>query len=217
MKKIAILMALISGTTFHSIAMAAEKMIEVQSFTAVNAQKGINIRIKCAATSSLKVKGIQSSIDKLDITHNGDTLSLINDAVKKDIPLTKALDITLYTDNPLNTLATKAGVKMKVDACAINNERLEVSGEMGSKIDVAGKTKHLDLNLNMGAIFNKTSQKFSADSAKVSLSMGANAFLCHIPKITGNLTTGTRISVDKKAIVKTTDNFASEISTDSCS
>ncbi|MDC9595127.1 GIN domain-containing protein, partial [Xenorhabdus sp. IM139775] len=198
-------------------AMAAEKTIEVQGFSAVDAQKGINITIKCAATSSLKVKGMQSSIDKLNITHNGDTLSLINDAVKKDSLLTKALDITLYTDHPLNTLVTKTGVKMEVDACAIDNEKLEVSGEMGSKIDIAGKTKQLDLNLNMGAVFNKVSQKFSADSAKVYLSMGANASLCHIPKITGNLTTGTHISVDKKSIVKTTDNFASKISTDSCS
>ncbi|OTA20363.1 hypothetical protein Xbed_01589 [Xenorhabdus beddingii] len=216
MRKIAILVALISGATFHP-AMAAEKTIEVQSFTAVNVQKGVNLTIKCAATSSLKVKGMQSSIDELDVNHDGNTLRLINEANKNNNLISSAIDITLYTDKPLNNLFTKSGVKTKVDACAVDGENLEISGQMGSKIDVAGKTKHLNLTLEMGAVFNKTSQKFSADSANVNLSMGASAFLCHITNITSSLTAGTKIFVDKNAVVKTIDNFASGISTDVCS
>ncbi|WP_237387117.1 GIN domain-containing protein [Xenorhabdus sp. Sc-CR9] len=216
MKKIAIFMALISGTTFHS-AIAAEKIVELQKVTGVNAQKGINLTIKCAANPSLKVKGLQSAIDKLDINHDENILSLINNANNKDNVFSQGLDITLYTNQPLNNLTTKQGVKVKVAACAVNSERLEVTGEMGSKIDVEGHTKHLDLGLDMGAVFNNSSQKFSADSAQVSLSRGAKAFLCHIPEITGNLTAGTSISVDKNTVVKTRNNLASEISTDSCS
>ncbi|MBD2811106.1 DUF2807 domain-containing protein [Xenorhabdus sp. Vera] len=216
MKKIAIFMALISGATFHS-AIAAEKIVELQKVTGVNAQKGINLTIKCAATPSLKVKGLQSAIDKLDINYDENMLSLINNANNKDNIFSQGLDITLYTNQPLNNLTIKQGVKVKVAACAVNSERLEVTGEMGSKIDVEGHTKHLDLGLNMGAVFNNSSQKFSADSAQVSLSMGAKASLCHIPEITANLTAGASISVDKNTVVKTRNNLASEISTDSCS
>ncbi|MEQ1961590.1 DUF2807 domain-containing protein [Xenorhabdus khoisanae] len=216
MKKVAILVALISGTTLPP-AIAAEKTIEMQSFTSVNAQNGIALTIKCATTPSLKAKGTQSSINKLNISRDNDTLNLINEGAKEDNSLTSGVKITLYTDKPLKNLSTKSGVKMEVDACAVDSENLAVSGEMGSKIDVAGKTKYLDLTLGMGAVFNKNAQKFSANSAKVNLNMGASASLCHIPKITGSLTAGTQIFVDEDAVVKTTDNFASEISTDACS
>ncbi|MDX7998187.1 hypothetical protein FE394_02985 [Xenorhabdus sp. Reich] len=216
MKKIAILVALLSGAVFNP-AIAAVKTIELQSFTALNAQKGINLIIKCAENPSLKVKGTQSAIDKLNINNDAGTLNLFNETTKKDNILSQTLDITLYTNNPLNNLSTKAGIKIKVDTCAVDSEKMAISGAMGSKIDVEGKTKHLDLNLAAGAVFNQTSAKFSADSAKVDLSMGAHASLCHIPQITGSLTAGTKIDVDKKADVKITNNFASEISTDSCS
>ncbi|AOM42707.1 GIN domain-containing protein [Xenorhabdus hominickii] len=215
MKKTAIFLALISGATFHP-ALAAEKNIDLKNFTAVNAQKGIKLMIQCAETPSIKVKGTNSAINKLYISQDGNTLNLINEAAKKDNVLSQAVKITLYTNQPLNNLTTKAGVKVTIPACAVDSEQLEVSGEMGSKINIEGKTKHLDLVLNMGAMFNELPQNFSADSAKIHLSMGAKAFLCNIPKITGNLTAGTQIAVNKQAVVKTTDNFASEILRTSC-
>ncbi|PHM36742.1 hypothetical protein Xmau_04105 [Xenorhabdus mauleonii] len=212
MKKITIVAALLSGAVFNP-ALAAEKTVELQSFTAINAQKGINLTIKCAEKTSLKVKGTQSAIDKLNINYDDNKLNLLNEY---DNILSKAVDITLYTNNPLNNLSTMAGVKMKVDTCAVDSENLAVSGMMGSSINIAGKTKHLDLNLEAGADFNQTSTQFSADTANIKLSMGAQAALCHIPQITGNLTAGTSIEVSKNANVKITNNFASEISRDNC-
>ncbi|MBD2793952.1 GIN domain-containing protein [Xenorhabdus szentirmaii] len=216
MKKLAILMAFISGAAFHS-AMAAEKTVKLQKFTGVNAQKGIKLTIKCADASSLNVKGPQSAINKLDINFDGNMLNLINEANNKNNRFSESLDITLYTNQPLNNISTKQGVKATVAACAVNSEKLKVTGEMGSQIDVEGQTKHLGLELNMGAIFNEPAQKFRADSAQISLSMGAKASLCHIPNITGYLTAGASISVDKDAVVKIKDNITSHVSTISCS
>ncbi|MDX7985927.1 hypothetical protein FE392_01060 [Xenorhabdus sp. 12] len=216
MKKIAILATLFSGALFNS-AMAAEKTVELQNFTALSAEKGIKLTIKCAEKSSLTAKGAQSAIDKLDISYDANTLNLSNESNENDNILTKTVTITLYTNKPLNNLSTMSGVKMDVDACAVGSENLTVSGMMGSAITIEGKTKHLDLNLEAGAVFNQTSTKFSADSAKIKLSMGARASLCHIPEITGNLTAGTKVDVSEEANVKIKSNFASEISRDNCS
>ncbi|MFD3241090.1 GIN domain-containing protein [Rahnella perminowiae] len=217
MKKITLALALLGGITSTS-AFAAEKTFPLEAFNSVEVRQGINLTIKCAATPSMVVTGSEDTLNKLKVTNASHALLLINDAAENDRFVSHTLDITLYTSAPLNSLAGKAGVKITAPACAVDPSKLAVSGSMGADIQAEGKTAELNLDLAMGGTFNKKPREFTAESANVRMSMGAESSLCHIPKIQGTLAAGARISVSTSAQVDTgaASAFASEISTSGC-
>ncbi|HHA1787642.1 TPA: DUF2807 domain-containing protein [Enterobacter ludwigii] len=204
---------------FCTLSHAAEKTVSVEPFTAVSAQQGINLTVKCAATPSMVISGSQETMNKLRVSNNSGTLLLDNQAAENDRFVSHTLDITLYTNHPLNALSGKAGVKIDVAACAVSPEQLTVTGSMGTDIRAEGKTNELRLELAMGGTFNRKSTDFSAKSAAVRMSMGAESSLCNVPKITGTLAAGARLAVSKSTDIDTgaASTFASDISTSGCS
>ena len=217
MKKTLLTLTLLASVTC-STAFAAEKTFPLEAFSAVEARQGINLTIKCAATPSMVVSGSQDTLNKLKVTQNNHALLLVNDAAENDGFISHTLDITLYTSGPLNSLAGRAGVKIAAPACAVDPSTLAISGSMGTEIRAEGKTTELNLDLAMGGSFNKKPQDFTAESANVRMSMGAESSLCHIARIQGTLAAGARVSVSASAQVDTgaTSTFASEISNAGC-
>lgn len=211
-------LALLAGTTAYA-AVASEKTFALTAFNSVEVRQGINLSIKCAATSSMVVSGAPETLSKLQVTTNNKALLLVNAAAENDRFVTHALDITLYTSEPLTGLACKAGVKIVAPACAVAPSKLAVAGSMGTDIQVEGKTGELALDLAMGGTFNKKPLPFIAEVANVRMSMGAESSLCNIPRINGSLSAGARMAVSPSAQVDTgaTGSFASEISTSDCS
>ncbi|QWA13215.1 DUF2807 domain-containing protein [Sodalis ligni] len=201
-----------------SSALAAEKTFPLEPFTSVEVRQGINLSIKCAATPSMVVSGSQETLNKLRITADNHALLLVNNAAENDRFVSGTLDITLYTNGPLRGLTGKAGVKITAPACAVDRSKLAVSGSMGADIQVEGKTDELTLDLAMGGSFNKKPRPFTADAANVRMSMGAESSLCHIPRISGSLSAGARMSVSPSAQVDigAAGSFASEVSTSDC-
>lgn len=218
MNTLKLMLSLLASTTGYS-ALAAEKTFALDPFSRVEVRQGINLTIKCAATSSMVVSGSADTLDKLQVTTNNQALSLVNDAADNVRLGSRTLDITLYTSKPLTGLAGKAGIKIVAPACAVDQSRLTVAGSMGTDIQIAGKTGELVLDLAMGSTFNKHPLPFIAQVANVRMSMGAESSLCHIPRINGSLSAGARMSVSPSAQVDTgaTGSVASEISTSDCS
>ncbi|ATE77678.1 MULTISPECIES: GIN domain-containing protein [Pseudomonas] len=218
MNTMKLMLALLASTTSYT-ALAAEKAFPLTAFSSVEVRQGINLSIKCAATSSMVVSGSADTLSKLQVTTNNKALLLVNDAAENDRFVSRSLDITLYTSAPLTGLTGKAGVKIVAPACAVDQSRLAVAGSMGTDIQIEGKTGELALDLSMGGTFNKKPLPFTADVANVRMSMGAESSLCHIPRINGSLSAGARMSVSPSAQVDTgtTGSFASEISTSDCS
>lgn len=218
MNTMKLMLALLASTTGYS-ALAAEKNFPLNAFSSVEVRQGINLSIKCAATSSMVVSGSANTLDKLQVTTNNQALLLINDAAENDRFVSHTLDITLYTSKPLTGLTGKAGIKIVAPACAVDQSKLTVAGSMGTDIQIEGKTGELVLDLAMGGTFNKKPLPFTAQVANVRMSMGAESSLCHIPRINGSLSAGARMSVSPTAQVDTgaTGSFASEISTSGCS
>ncbi|WP_447803150.1 GIN domain-containing protein [Pseudomonas serbica] len=218
MNTMKLMLALLASTTSYA-ALAAEKTFPLTAFSSVEVRQGINLSIKCAATSSMVVSGSADTLNKLQVTTNNKALLLVNDAAENDLFVSRTLDITLYTSAPLTGLIGKAGVKIVAPACAVDQSKLAVAGSMGTDIQIEGKTGELVLDLAMGGTFNKIPQAFTADVANVRMSMGAESSLCHIPRINGSLSAGARMSVSPSAQVDTgaTGSFASEISTSDCS
>ncbi|MBN3863571.1 hypothetical protein HCU66_15140 [Pseudomonas frederiksbergensis] len=218
MNTMKLMLALLASTTGYS-ALAAEKTFPLNAFSSVEVRQGINLSIKCAATSSMVVSGSAGTLDKLQVTTNNQALLLVNDAAENDRFVSHSLDITLYTSKPLTGLTGKAGIKIVAPACAVDQSKLTVAGSMGTDIQIEGKTGELVLDLAMGGTFNKKPLPFTAQVANVRMSMGAESSLCHIPRINGSLSAGARMSVSPSAQVDTgaTGSFASEISTSDCS
>ncbi|WP_248732177.1 DUF2807 domain-containing protein [Pseudomonas sp. MWU13-2517] len=218
LKTMKLMLALLAGTTSYS-ALAAEKTFPLTAFNSVEVRQGINLSIKCAATSSMVVSGATDTLNKLQVTTNKKALLLVNEAAANDRFVSHSLDITLYTSEPLTALTGKAGIKIVAPACAVDSSKLTVAGSMGADIQIEGKTAELVLDLAMGGTFNKKPQPFVADVANVRMSMGAESSLCHVPRINGSLSAGARMSVSPSAQVDTgaTGSFASEISTSDCS
>ncbi|AHL34095.1 hypothetical protein CD58_14755 [Pseudomonas brassicacearum] len=218
MNTMKMVLALLAGATSYA-ASAAEKTVPLDAFNSVEVRQGINLTIKCAATSSMVVSGSADTLGKLQVTTNDKALLLVNDAAENDRLVSHTLDITLYTSAPLTGLTGKAGIKILAPACAVDRSRLAIVGSMGADIQIEGKTGELVLDLAMGGTFNKKPQPFTADVANVRMSMGAESSLCDIPKINGSLSAGARISVSPSAQVDTgaTGSFASEVSTSGCS
>ncbi|MGH8389418.1 MAG: GIN domain-containing protein [Pseudomonas sp.] len=215
MKLVVVLLA----STVGCSALAAEKTFALNAFSSVEVRQGINLSIKCAATSSMVVSGSADTLDKLQVTTNNQALLIVNDAAKNDRFTSHTLDITLYTSKPLTGLTGKAGIKIVAPACAVDQSKLTVAGSKGADLQIEGKTGELVLDLAMGGTFNKKPLPFTADVANVRMSMGAQSSLCHIPRINGSLSAGARMSVSPSAQVVTgaTDSFASAISTSDCS
>lgn len=218
LKTMKLMLALLAGTTSYS-ALAAEKTFPLSAFNSVEVRQGINLSIKCAAASSIVVSGAADTLNKLQVTTNSKALLLVNEAAANDRFVSHALDITLYTSEPLTALTGKAGVKIVTPACAVDPSKLSVAGSMGADIQIEGKTSELVLDLAMGGTFNKKPLPFIAKVANVRMSMGAESSLCHVPRINGSLSAGARMSVSPSAQVDTgaTGSFASEISTSDCS
>lgn len=218
MNTMKLMLALLASTTSYA-ALAAEKTFPLTAFSSVEVRQGINLSIKCAATSSMVVSGSADTLNKLQVTTNNQALLLVNDAAENDRFVSHTLDITLYTSKPLTGLTGKAGIKIVAPACAVDQSKLAVAGSMGTDIQIEGKTGELVLDLAMGGTFNKKPLPFTADVANVRMSMGAESSLCHIPRINGSLSAGARMSVSPSAQVDTgaTGSFASEISTSDCS
>ncbi|MEN5151459.1 GIN domain-containing protein [Pseudomonas orientalis] len=218
LNKMNLMLALLAGATACS-ALAAEKTVALSAFNSVEIRQGINLTVKCAATSSMVVSGSADTLKKLQVTTNDKALLLVNDAGQTDRLFSNALDITLYTSEPLTALTGKAGVKIEAPACAIDQRTLTVAGSMGADIQVEGKTAKLTLDLAMGGTFNKKPVSFTADVATVRMSMGAQSSLCQVPRIDGSLSAGARMSVSPSAQVDTgaTGSFGSDISTSDCS
>ncbi|MCU1748585.1 DUF2807 domain-containing protein [Pseudomonas sp. 6D_7.1_Bac1] len=218
MNNMTLMLALLASTTSYS-ALAAEKTFPLTAFTSVEVRQGINLSIKCAATSSMVVSGAADTLNKLQVTTNDKALLLVNDAAANDRFVSHTLDITLYTSEPLTGLTGKAGVQIVAPACAVDQSKLAVAGSMGADIQIEGKTGELVLDLAMGGSFNKKPLAFTADVANVRMSMGAESSLCHIPRINGSLSAGARMSVSPSAQVDTgaTGSFGSEVSTSDCS
>lgn len=218
MNKMKLMLALLAGTTACS-ALAAEKTVALSAFNSVEVRQGINLTIKCAATSSMVVTGSADTLKKLQVTTNDKALLLVNDAGQTDRLFSNALDITLYTSGPLTALTGTAGVEIHAPACAIDEHKLAVTGSMGANIEVQGKTAELVLDLAMGGTFNKKPLPFTAQVATVRMSMGAQSSLCQVPRINGSLSAGARMSVSPSAQVDTgaAAAFGSDISTSDCS
>lgn len=212
------LMLMLLASTTSCAALAAEKTFALTAFSSVEVRQGVNLSIKCAATSSMVVSGSADTLNKLQVTTDNKALLLVNDAAENVRVVSPTLDITLYTSAPLTGLTGKAGVKIVAPACAVDPSRLTVAGSMGTDIQIEGKTGELVLDLAMGSTFNKKPLPFIADVAKVRMSMGAASSLCHIPRINGNLSAGARMSVSPSAQVdnSATGAYASEISTSEC-
>lgn len=218
LKTMKLMLALLAGTTSYS-ALAAEKTFPLTAFNSVEVRQGINLTIKCAATSSMVVSGAADTLGKLQVTNNNQALLLVNDAAANDRFVSHGLDITLYTNEPLTGLTGKAGIKIVAPACAVDQSKLTVAGSMGTDIQIEGKTGELVLDLSMGGTFNKKPLPFVAEVATVRMSMGAESSLCHIPRINGSLSAGAKMSVSPSAQVDTgaTGSFGSDVSTSECS
>lgn len=218
MNTLKLMLALLAGTASYS-ALAAEKTFPLSAFNSVEVRQGINLTIKCAATPSMVVSGAADTLGKLQVNTDNKALLLVNEAAANDRFVSHALDITLYTSEPLTKLSGKAGITITAPACAVDPSKLTVAGSMGADIQIEGKTGELVLDLAMGGSFNKKPQPFSAEVANVRMSMGAESSLCHVPRINGSLSAGAKVSVSPSAHVDTgaTGSFASEVSTSECS
>lgn len=63
MNTMKLMLALLASTTSYA-ALAAEKTFPLTAFSSVEVRQGINLSIKCAATSSMVVSGSADTLNK---------------------------------------------------------------------------------------------------------------------------------------------------------
>src|SRR3989344_4002886 len=152
------LMLMLLASTTSCAALAAEKTFALTAFSSVEVRQGVNLSIKCAATSSMVVSGSADTLNKLQVTTDNKALLLVNDAAKHVRVVSPTLDITLYTSAPLTGLTGKAGVKIVAPAWAVEQSGRTRAGTMATDIQTEASTglrdvgTHLRCNRQRGRI-----------------------------------------------------------------
>lgn len=190
--------ACVMATTGVCAAQTSEKNIALASFNQLTLSKGLVVTLKCADKPYMVASATQKVLDKLQVSSSDNTLNVTGttrDFEGWDLSDNKT-DLTIYTDKPINAIATTFGVKLRAEACAIDQQSLRVNGSMGSSFAISGNVAQLDTELAMGAKFNSDTDDLQVENATVRIAMGAEANLCGARKASGNAAMGALVYVD---------------------
>lgn len=190
--------ACVMAATGACAAQASEKNIALASFNQLTLSKGLVVTLKCADKPYMVASATPKVLDKLQVSSSANTLNVTGttrDFEGWDLSDNKT-DLTIYTDKPVSAITTMFGVKLRAEACAIDQQSLRVNGSMGSSFAISGHVAQLDTELAMGAKFNSDTDDLQVENANVSVAMGAEANLCGARKASGSAAMGALVYVD---------------------
>ncbi len=176
-------------------AMAATKEIKVSPFTELSLKNGLIASVSCGKTDSVLLaskngdfKNVTVSVEnkELKINYNHPVLATHEKMVVKIT--TSHVLVGLYAGN---------GVKLGVNACAVNPNQLAIKLANGVKASVRGKTKSLTVSQARGVTLD--AEDLEVDSAKVDAKMGSTMHLCETKKVSGSISLGSTVYVEEDA------------------
>ncbi|WP_315707730.1 GIN domain-containing protein [Brenneria uluponensis] len=169
-----------------------EKQFDVSDFNTITLAKGLEVHVMCAAHPQIVASASPETMNKLEVkvsNHHLAVTGTTQDYDAWDFSDHKAT-LKIYTNKPIDNMKIMFGVKLAVDACAVPKDQLTVNGSMGSSFAISGETDKLNADLAMGAKFNDGVNDFKAQSANVSVAMGAEAYLCQVAQVSGSAAMG---------------------------
>ena len=171
------------------------------SFSKLLVRDDIKLNIQCGDTFSIASANPNKDLESVIIQNHDDTLLLQNSSLSSSLLAetvfgnsTKEIVLTVADSTKLTEIMADKGVDVYVSPCAVNPEKISIHINTGSRVNVQGKTKKLELSMRTGSQFNKFGhQKFMPDKVDIYGSTGTQAYICNAQKITGILSTGSQL------------------------
>lgn len=132
----------------------------VSSFTAIQTEGAFDVEVVCQKDASVEVEGDDNILSLVTAEVSGNTLHLKNNG---SYSVSQPVTFRISVPNLEGLSVTGAG---KVAITGINNEKFEIDSDGAPTIDVAGKTKLIDIDANGAGKID--AHNLSAGSAVVS-------------------------------------------------
>lgn len=186
-------------TAVSAMATSQTKWTAVWPFHKIVAQGDMTISVDCISSPGVALTGRYFNQAKIKEKHA--VLELSDQHPR----LVNANGPTLHAEvmiqnGELQAVTLSKAAHMHIAACALA-KNFKVNLATAAKLNVAGKVKRLDLNMQSATVFNNPADHFFVNIAKVVLANGARANLCDAKAIIGSVARGARINTNKTADV----------------
>lgn len=175
--------------------MAATKMIHVSPFTELSLKNGLIASVSCGKTDSVLLASKNGDFKNVTVNVENNELK-----IKYNHPVLASHEkmvVKITASHVLVGLYAGNGVKLGVNACAVNPNQLTIKLANGVKASVRGKTKSLTVSQARGVTLD--AEDLEVDSAKVDAKMGSTVRLCEAKKVSGSLSLGSTVYVEDDA------------------
>jgi hypothetical protein len=205
--------------------MAAEQLVQVESYGGVSVGTGMVAEVTCGGENSVILKGEKKVLDNIIVEIKNNTLhimrkentgSMINKLFSSGNKSSGHVEVAISTTSDLSVIETSTGASINVPECAVNVSSLTVEASTGSTVNVSGITSQLSLDMSTGSTFNRKAGPFTVDNALVDLSTGATANLCGATTVVGDASTGASIQVGSNTQTDVDLSIGAETSSRRC-
>jgi hypothetical protein len=167
----------------------------VGAFDQVKAARGLEVTIICGGTPQAKIEGAAVDVADVELRLQGHTLTIGRASTFGGH--SRPIHIELTAPKPLDRLEASSGATLKVPACAVSTERLDVESSSGGTLRLAGTTGRLVAEASSGGdIEPLPGEHFDAGSADLNASSGGSIKVCKVSNMSGHASSGGDITTE---------------------
>ncbi len=165
------------------------------SFDQVKAARGLDVTIVCGGTPQAKIEGTAADVADVELRLQGHTLTVGRASTFGGH--SRPVHVELTSPKPLDLLHASSGGSLKVPACAVSTDHLNLESSSGGTLRLAGSTGRLVAEASSGGdIKPLAGERIDAASADLSASSGGSIRLCKVSNMSGHASSGGDITTE---------------------
>jgi hypothetical protein len=168
------------------------------AFDQVKATRGLDVTIVCGATPQAKIEGTAADVADVELKLRGRTLVIgrASNFGHHD----HSVHVEVTSPEPLNGLDVSSGGSLKVPACAVSPDHLDLEASSGGTLKLAGGTGRLVAEASSGGdIKPLNNERIDAGTAELNASSGGSIKVCKVGAINGHASSGGDITTEPAA------------------
>jgi hypothetical protein len=190
----------------------AEEERDLANFDQLETSRGVEVTVACGDKAHAVLKGDTAD---LEVKVDGHTLIVRRSSMFNNGHHSARVELTVA--QPLNRIEVSSGTELRVPACAISKEKLDLSASSGADVKLAAGTDHMYVDASSGANIGVLSGgRIDAKEAKIEVSSGASVRVCTVGHLSGRAGTGGSILTENDPSGDTHSSLGGSISTKSC-
>lgn len=181
------------------------------SFDGLSTARGVSVEVHCGPATQVTVRAdTPEGLSRVTTEIEGSTLKIRQSGWSQGSHWVRAI---VETPSPLTAVSASSGSSVKVDGCAVAQDRLALEASSGASLHLAGHARAASVSASSGATIGPLrGQRLEIEDASVTASTGASVALCGAGRAQASASTGGEIILGRGARATTSTSLGGSVS-----